>query len=157
MPFPTQASASGTKLYVTTTEPATVDQAGWEAIAGASWSECGRLTSGGIPKPVRNYNDVNQLDGKTFTITGTENMAEIEYGCVFQPDDAGQAVVDANADGVTLLYWKVELPDGYINYFAGYATGYSPTFTDVEGHVSADFTVKAVFDDSGVGVTRVAP
>ncbi len=155
--FPTLASASGTRLHVTTTEPATNDQTGWEAIVSGAWSEVGRLTSGSAPRPVRQFNERRQLDGGTFIITGAEQMADIEYNCVFQPDDAGQTIVDGNSDGQSILYWRLTFPNGYKVYFAGYATGYSPTFDDVESEVSANFVVKALFDDQRVGVVRVAP
>lgn len=160
MAYPSVASASGTKLYVTTTAPATHDEAGFEAILSGDWDECGYLTSGGIPKPVRNYSDVKTLDGKVFVVTGTESMADIEFGCVYQPSDAGQTTVSDNSDGVTLLYWKEVLPGAGSEqiYFAGYCTGYAPSFTDIEGHISADFTVKPIFDTAGVGpVYATAP
>jgi hypothetical protein len=153
MAYPSVASASGTEIYVSTVAPATHDEAGFEAIAGGSWNKVGYLTSGSLPKPVRNYNEVKTLDGNVFVVTGTESMADIEFGCVYQPGDAGQDVLEANSDGVTLLYWKAVLPGATAKtvFWAGYSTGYSPAFTDVEGHVSADVTCKPVFDDQGVG------
>lgn len=151
MAYPSVASASGTLVYITTTQPATHNAAGFDALA--DWEAIGYLTTGGLPKPVREFKKVKTLDGNEFVVTGSETMDQIEFGCIFQPGNQGQADVEAAADGVTLCFIKQQLPGAGVKprYAAGYITGYAPNYTAADDEVTANFMFQPIFDDAGVG------
>lgn len=148
--YPELASAAGTTLSISTTAPATHDAAGFAAIA--AWETVGYVVNpGGLPRGVREYEDVDLLDGRSLVIIGSERMETIEVECVYQPGDDGQAAVEAAADGKTVVWFRWRLPMGRDVYAAAYVTGYAPNVEDAGGYVSATFTIKPIYDAEGVG------
>lgn len=152
--YPQLATAAGTTISISTTGPATHDAAGFAAIA--TWVEIGAVVnSGGFPKSVREYNDVNLLDGTTLVIPLNESMDDIEVEAVYQENDAGQTAVESVANGLTIAWFKWETPAGTQVYCAGYVTGYGPSAETSEDYVASTFTIKPIFDVNKVGPVRV--
>ena len=150
--YPSLASAAGTKLSISTTAPATHTVAGFDGIAAGSWKDVGFITSpGGFPRGVREYEDVDLLDGSSLVIIQPERMESIEVEAVYQPEDAGQAAVQAASNGKTIVWFRWTTPAGRKVYCAGYVTGYAPNVEDVTGYVSATFTIKPIYDATGSG------
>lgn len=152
--YPTIANASGTTVGVTTSVPGSHDASGFGAL---SYTTIGQVvTPGSLPKEFREYTDVDLLDGTTLPVIGPKRMEDLNIETVFQGDDAGQAIIEANADGETELFFEFALPSGDKVYCAGYATNYGPTVDSPTGYVASNFTVKPIFDSAGNGVVRVA-
>lgn len=145
------ANAAGTTISISTTAPATHDTAGFEAVTG--WQTIGAVVnSGGFPRAVREFNDVDLLDGTSLVIAQNERMEPVEVEAVYQPDDTGQLAVASAADGQTVRWFRWALPNGTNVYAAGYVTGYGPTAETSADYVAARFTIKPIFDVNKVGV-----
>ena len=150
--YPSLASAAGTKLSISTTAPATHDEAGFEAIAESSWEDIGYVVNaGGLPRGVREYEDVDLLDGRSMVIVGPERMEGIEIECVYQPGDEGQQTVRAAADGKTVVWLRWSLPMGQDIYAAAYLSGYAPSIEGAGSYVGVIFTARPIYDAEGVG------
>lgn len=148
--YPELASAAGTTLSITTTAPATHDAAGFAAATG--WLDVGYIVNpGGLPRGMREYEDVDLLDGTSLVIIGSERMETIEVEAVYQPTDTGQAAVEAAADGKTVVWFRWSLPMGRDVYAAAYVTGYAPNVESATGYVSSVFSIKPIYDAEGVG------
>ena len=152
--YPQLATAAGTTISISTTAPATHDAAGFEGITG--WIEIGAIVnSGGFPRSVREFNDVNLLDGSTLVIPLNETMENIEVEAVYQENDAGQTALEGVADGLTIAWFRWMTPAGTAIYAAGYVTGYGPSAETSEDYVGVTFTIKPIFDVNKVGPVRV--
>ena len=71
--YPQLATAAGTTISISTTAPAEHNETGFEGIT--TWVEIGQIVnSGGFPKAVRDFNDVNLLSGVVLVIPLNETM-----------------------------------------------------------------------------------
>lgn len=153
--YPTLATAAGTALHITTTAPATHNAAGFTGIAEAQWRRVGLVVNtGGFPKQVREYNNVNLLDGSVLVVPQNESMEALEVEAVFSPTDVGQTAVEAASNGNTVVWFRWTLPSGYRVYCAGYVTGYGPSAETSEDYVANTFTIQPLFDVNKNGVVR---
>lgn len=149
--YPMLANAAGTTISISATAPATHDTAGFEAVTG--WLPIGAVVnSGGFPRAVREFDDVDLLDGTSLVIAQNERMEAIEVEAVYQGEDAGQLAIAEAADGRTVRWFRWALPSGTNIYCAGYVTGYGPTAETSADYVSAGFTIKPIFDVNKIGV-----
>lgn len=152
--YPQLATAAGTTISISTTAPTEHDETGFEGIT--SWVEIGQVVnSGGFPKAVRDFNDVNLLSGVVLVIPLNETMENIEVEAVYQETDAGQEDIEGVADGKTVAWFKWETPAGTKVYCAGYVTGYGPSAETSEDYIANTFTIKPIFDVNKVGPVRV--
>lgn len=155
--YPTLATAAGTEIHISTTAPATHNAAGFDAIAANSWRRIGLVVnSGGFPKQVREYNNVNLLNGTVLVVPQNETMEALEIETVFQSTDAGQLAVEGVSGGNTVCWLRWTLPNGYKVYAAGYITGYGPSAETSEDYVANTFTFQPIFDVNKAGVVRSA-
>lgn len=151
--YPTLANAAGTTISISETAPATHDTAGFDAVTESAWLKIGAVVnSGGFPRAVREFDDVDLLDGGTMVIVQSERMEAVEVEAVYQGSDAGQDAIATASDGQTIRWFRWALPNGTKVYCAGYVTGYGPTAETSADYVSARFTIKPIFDANGVGV-----
>lgn len=159
MPYPTIPPAAGTLIHVSTEIPATHDATGFGAIVEADWDEIGFvMSSGGLPRAVRSFSDVDFLDGSAFPVVGPARMAELQIQVALAESIAGHLTVEANSDGSTKLSFRWSLVGGIKVYAVCFATGYAPTIGDFNTQpVMADFTIKPLFDDNRVGPVLVRP
>lgn len=152
--YPQLAIAAGTTISISLVAPSEHDEAGFEAIT--AWAEIGMVVnSGGFPKAMRDFNDVNLLSGVVLVIPLNETMKNIEVEAVYQETDAGQEAIESVTDGKTVAWFKWETPAGTKVYCAGYVTGYGPSAETSEGYVANTFTIKPIFDVNKVGPVRV--
>lgn len=152
--YPSLATAAGTTISISVIGPTTHDEAGFEAVA--DWVEIGAVvSSGGFPRAVREFNDVNLLDGTSLVIPLTETMDNLEIEAVYQENDAGQTALEGVADGQTIAWFRWLTPAGTAIYCAGYVTGYGPSAETADDYVGVTFTIKPIFDVNKVGVVRV--
>lgn len=148
--YPELASAAGTTLSITTTPPASHDATGFSGVS--DWENVGFVVNpGGLPRGMREYEDVDLLSGRTLVVVGAERMETIEVECVYQPEDLGQATVEESSDGKTIVWLRWRLPMGRDVFCAAYLTGYAPNIDSPTGYVGAMFTVKPIYDVEGIG------
>lgn len=154
--YPTLATAAGTTISITDTPPSDHNAAGFSGIAAADWDVIGAVVnSGGFPKAVRQFNDVDLLDGTTLVIPLTERMEDLSVDAVYQGSNSGQQAVAAASDGNTIRWFRWVTPSGLSVYCAGYVTGYGPSANTSQDYVGAMFTIKPIFDVNKVGPVRV--
>lgn len=153
--YPTLPTAAGTTVSISVTAPASHDVAGFDAIPDLSWKEIGLVVNtGGFPVQVRDFSDVNLLNGSVLIIPGNEKMDQINIEAVFQRLDEGQLLAEQASDGKTVIWLRWVLPDGFTVYAAGYITGYGPTASQSTDYVACKFTFVPIFDVNRVGVVR---
>ena len=151
--YPEIASATGTKLSISTTAPTAHTVAGFDGIAAGSWRDVGFIVNtGGFPRGSREYDSVDLLDGSSLVMIQPERMESIEVECVYQPTDTGQQAVQTASNGKTIVWFRWTLPSGRKIYCAAYVTGYAPNAATSSDYVSATFTIKPIYDATGVGV-----
>lgn len=152
--YPTLATAAGTRLLVSTTLPSTHDAAGFAAIKGTA-TVVGYVTdAGGFPREVREFGRQELLDGTRFFTPNVADVATVSPTFIFQDTDAGQDLIESNADGLTLLAFIYDLPSAMNVGCVGYATGYAPNVTGPNDPVTATVNIQPVFEASGVAVVR---
>lgn len=156
--YPELATAAGTTVSISNTAPSNHNEAGFVGIAAGSWIPIGAIVNtGGFPRPVRGFDDVNLLDGSVLVIPQSETMADIEVEAVYQGSDAGQLAVAAASDGKTIRWFRWQTPSGLRVFAAGYVTGYAPSANTSTDYVATSFTIKPIFDVNKVGPIRVSP
>ena len=157
--YPSVANAAGTVLRVSATIPATHDQAGFEAITTAdAWTEVGYVTEmGGFPREVIEYGRAQTFNQGEFLYAQTPTIPEISPTVIFQDDDAGQDIIETNADGETQLAVEYVLPSGLHVGVVAYVSGYAPTATSPNEPVGATFTIAPLRPSEGAAVVRHTP
>lgn len=153
------ASASGTRVYITTKAPASHDAAGFNAIPDSAthtgadgFEEIGFVTDlGAIPRPKRSYEDKTTLSGITYKIAQSPKMEDTEMKALLQPANKGQSILEAVGDGVTICWFKTVTPSGRKKYWASYVTGVGDVIEGVEGAMSLAWTSVPLFDANGTG------
>ena len=115
------------------------------------------IEAGGFPRAVREFGNVDLLDGKRFYFPTIEDVETMTPTFVYQATDAGQAILETNADGKTLLSFIYVLPSGLNVCVVGYATGYAPTVTTALEVVTGSVTIRPVAPDDGAYVVRHTP
>lgn len=138
-------TTTGLKLHVVKGEPATDNQAGYEAL---TYVEVGKVltapdyggTAAGIPVPVL-------ADGVVDQEKGSITYAETSIGLAYDISDAGQLILSEGFDGTgqyDVHSFKVEYSNGDADYFVSnvYAFTISPGGQDSLVGSSVDVKVK---------------
>lgn len=119
----TAFTSAGTKLYTTSSAPATYSSAGFAAL---TWTEVGEIVN--LGDFGRTYNVVNHIQlgsRKTVKLKGSYNEGNLNLQLARAPGDVGQAKL-VTALGVDTSYsFKVVLQDGTIMYFSGQVVNYT--------------------------------
>lgn len=151
--YPTLASAAGTTISISLTAPANHDVAGFDGITG--WKEIGAVVnSGGFPRQVRSYDDIDLLDGTSLVLPQNERMEPLNVEAVYQGTNPGQVDVASVSGGMTVAWFRWQTPAGRRVYCAGYVTGYGENANTSQDYVAAMFTIRPIFDANKVGVVR---
>lgn len=113
MSFDTVAS---TKIYISPDAPATLDKVGFEALI---WTLIGEVTD--VPSVVgREYNTSTHSPVTNPQVTekkGSYKLPNAEIQCAWDEDDAGQKLVQADADTYNTPSFKLVKQNGAIRYF----------------------------------------
>lgn len=142
-------SAAGTKLYIASAAPATMDVAGFSA---ASWTQIGKVT---------NYTPAS-VEAEIITSQYLEDMFESKQKGInrvgsssinvdVKDGDAGQSACRASMNDKALDYFKVAYPNGREKYVAAYVAGYSETDLQPNGMVSATITLAQTLIETSTG------
>ena len=154
--YPTAGNAAGTMLRVSTTIPATHDAAGFTAIV--DWVEIGYVTNmGGFPREDVTYGRAQTFNQGEFLYSQPATYPEITPEVIFQDDDAGQDLIETNADGQTHLSFDYVLPSGRHISIVGYASGYAPTAASPTEPIGATFRIAPVKPVGEDAIVRWTP
>lgn len=102
-------TTAGTKLFVSTTVPVTINQSGFAAITAANWKEIGEITDLGDGYG-RTYNLVTHNavgTRQTIKLKGTFNDGAFTLQYAEKPGDEGQAMLLNGVDSDANLSFKL--------------------------------------------------
>lgn len=144
----TAQTAAGSKLYVSSTLPATYDEAGFEAL---TWVEVGEVTE--IPSFGKVFNIVNHNplgNRQTVKRKGSYDNGSIDvpyaYDITTVGGDAGQALLLAGLESdVSRSFW-VDVKQLKAHYFTGQITSAPMTLGGVDNIIMKNTTI-AIDDD----------
>ena len=148
-------SAAGTKLYIATAAPATMNIAGFTA---ATWAQIGKIKSY-QPASVEAEILTNQYLEDLFESKnkGINRVGNSTLNIDVKDGDAGQTAVRESMNDKNLDYFKVAYPNGREKYIAAYVAGYSETDLQPTGMVSATVTLAQTLIYVVLGVIWLLP
>lgn len=135
-------TAAGSGLYVSATNPATYDKAGFEAL---TWTEVGEVTE--IPAFGKIYNIVTHLPLKsrqTIKRKGSYDNGDVEVMYAYDVnDDAGQVIMTAAVDSDNSYAFKVDIKDPALKscYFTAQVTSQPLTVGSTDSIVMMSSTL----------------
>lgn len=112
---------AGSALYISSTLPATEDEAGYEAL---TWVKIGEITNFGTRGD--EYADVNHspLDKRrVIHLKGIKDSGVTTYAMAWDKDDAGQVICQTAKDSDDAYAFKEEWQGGDGEYFSGLVMG----------------------------------
>lgn len=146
--MPSQAiTAAGSKLFVSSTLPATYNKAGFEAL---TWTEVGEVTE--IPAFGKVYNIVTHLplgSRQTIKRKGSFDNGDVDVPYAYDTDDdAGQVIMTAAVDSDNSYAFKVDIKDPALKsvYFTAQVTSQPLTVGSTDSIVMMNSTL-AIDDD----------
>ena len=136
-------TSAGTTLGVVAAEPATYDQAGFEAL---TFETVGEITDMGEYGPEYEVVTHNPLDTRrTVKRKGTVNDGALTMQLGRDPSNAGQTILIAGVDGAardTIHSFVVTLQDGTKQYSTGQIFSYTTNVGSVNQITGASVTVE---------------
>lgn len=133
----------GITIGVTTSAPATEDEAGYEALTYTNIGEVVNIGEIGPSAAVVNHDAIDK--GYTQKFKGQINYGSMPLQLGRDIDDAGQILLKAGADGAakyTVHTWRVTHPTGLVQYFRGMVFGYTTNIGGSNTVVGANATVE---------------
>lgn len=117
-------SGSGSKLYISSTLPATYNKAGYTAL---TWVLVGEVTNVGEYGREYDLIDHAPIDTRQIVqIKGNYREGSLPLTFGSTPTDAGQIIINTASKSDNNYSFKVERTDGDIDAFTGKVTSYKP-------------------------------
>ena len=140
-------SSIGTTLSVSSTEPATQDQAGFELL---TYTKIGKLLT--IPA----FGGVAAVISNTPLETGTEcksqgaiNWGSMPLSGLYVDDDAGLDILNEGLNGTFKgqdMAFKLEYPNGAVRYLRGFITTYTENPGDASTNIMTDSAIELNYE-----------
>ncbi len=133
----------GTALAVTTSAPATYDEAGYEALTYTSIGEITSVGEFGATAAVVTHDPLAL--GYTVKRKGQINYGTLALQMARDVSDAGQIILKAGADGAskyTVHTWRITHQSGLVQYFTGMVFGYTTNVGGSNQIVGASTTIE---------------
>lgn len=146
-------TGAGTTVSVTSTLPATYDEAGF-SDAGMTYTVVGELT--GVPEHGAEYALVTHnpiSDRITRKLKGSVNYGSVTLPMALDPADAGQDIMRDHADGTKVddqVSMKIEYSDGSVEYFTCLVMSFTTAADGVDSIMAANATIE--IDNSVISV-----
>lgn len=147
--------SAGTTIGVVAGQPATFNEAGYEAL---TYARIGEVTDGGSHG--RSYTPIthNPLDKRgTQKFKGSFNEGDKQLQVAYDRTDAGQIVLKAALDSDGDYSFQVLYPDGSADYFQAKVMGIVKGGLTANGLRTATVTLAITTNSAGVGIVEVAP
>ncbi len=133
-------TVAGSRIFVSAALPATQDAAGFEAL---TWVEIGEVTDIGSVLG-RAYNTATHApigSPKQTQIKASYTLANAEFVCGWDEEDAGQELVSAASNSNDVYAFKVEKQDGTVRYFTAQVMQFVENNGTVDNVVQGAFTL----------------
>ena len=159
--YPAAAAVNGSRMYVTKSEPATHDSAGFSAIGDSvlgdgtdGWVEVGCVISGDVPKETTEFNSVTCWSGASFQLAGGKTISTVDYELLLNPEAVGQDILEEYKDGQEIVWFKIVLPTSVnrSKAFAAKVTNVGELMGSASDALRLGFTLAPVMDVNEVGV-----
>lgn len=151
----TAMTSAGTTLGISAANPATFDEAGFEAL---TYTPIGEITSidGDIGR-VYNVVTHNPLATRaTVKKKGSYNSGSATIPIAVDRDDAGQVLAEAALTSDNNYSFKLTRQDGTIKYFQGIVTAFPEGFGGVDAITVRTLTVEITANDAGADFVEAA-
>lgn len=151
----TAMTSAGTTIAISAGNPASFNQAGFEAL---SFTDIGEVTSvDGDVGRVYNLVTHNPLATRaTQKYKGSYNSGSLTLPIAIDRADAGQIIVQAALVSDNDYSFKLTLQDGAVFYFKGKVMSFPVNAGGVDSITSGTITVEITADDNGNDFVEVA-
>lgn len=144
----TAKTSAGTTLGISAGNPATFNEAGFEAL---TYTTIGEVTSidGDIGR-VYNLVTHNPLATRhTGKYKGSYNSGSVTIPLAIDPDDAGQTLALTARDSDADYSFVIEEQDGSFRYFRGKVMSFPVNYGGVDAITAGTITIEITADDDG--------
>lgn len=139
MPLAGLENTTGSKIYVSAAEPATITIAGFQAL---DWEEVvGVVTFGEWGDSENDVTEPTLSEGRVFHTNGVRDGGEVSISVQHRATDAGADIVKANAGGQDVISFLKVYASGEGEFAAGILT--SPKFREAGSDTVRGFTTMA--------------
>lgn len=140
-------SGTGSKLYVSSTLPATNTKAGYTAL---TWVLVGDTTDIGEYGPEYTMLEHTPIDsGVTQKIKGNASYGSLPAKMASVPGDAGQVILLAASTSTNDYAFKIEKTDGDIDVFVGQVSSFKAT---VQGNIILSKSVNIDLNSAPINI-----
>ncbi len=146
-------TSAGTVLGIVAGQPATFNEAGYEAL---TYAAIGEITDGGSHG--RAYAEVthNPIGTRgTQKFKGSFNEGTKTLQMAISEDDAGQIVLKAALNSDNDYSFRVLYPDGAADYFQAKVMSFEKANPSVDSIITATVTLGITTTSAGVGIVEV--
>ena len=146
-------TAAGTTIGIVAGPPATFDAAGYTALVFAT---IGEITDGG--QHGRTYAEVTHnpvATRGTQKFKGSFNEGNKTLQLALDDEDTGQIAAKAALNSDANFSFKVEYPDGAIDYFQAKVMAFTKSTSGVDTVVSGTIELSITTTKTGIGIIEV--
>lgn len=146
-------TVAGTTIGISASQPATFNQAGYEAL---TYANIGEITDGG--EHGKTFAEVTHMpiDTRgTQKFKGSYNLGNKTLQLAIDDADPGQIVAKAALESDNDYSFKVEYQDGACDYFQAKVMSFAKAATSVDSIRSATVTLALTTTKAGIGIIEV--
>ena len=140
-------SGTGSKLYVSSTLPATETKAGYTALTWVLVGDTTDIGEYGVDYTILEHTPIDS--GITQKIKGNANYGSLSVKMGSVPADAGQVILLTASTSANDYAFKIEKMDGDIDAFMGKVTTFKPT---VQGNTIISKSVNIVLNSAQINI-----
>lgn len=137
-------TAAGATLGMTAAKPATHDNAGWDAATMTMIGEVTNIGEFGKEFALVTHNPLATRGTKKGK--GSFNNGSLSPSIALDPNDAGQAAMEAALESDDPVYFEVTLQDGTKYRMVGLVMAFKPNIGGVDDVVTASTTIELAPD-----------
>jgi hypothetical protein len=151
----TARTSAGSTLAIAAAQPATYNEAGYDALTPTL---IGEITDLGEFGRVYNVVTHNPLDTRaTVKRKGSYNEGTMELKLALDGEDAGQDLLEAASISDNDYSFELTLQDGTRFFFQAQVSSFKIGVGTVDQITGASVTLELTSNDAGVGIIRVDP
>lgn len=148
----TVATSAGTTLFVSASNPATFDEAGYDAL---SWTEVGEITNMGTFGRAYNLVTHNPIGNRsTQKFKGAFNEGSMQMSLGLDTDNAGQIIMKAASTSDNDYSFRVTTQNGDEYFFQAKVMTWMVNVGSVDQITAAECTLELTTNSAGVGIVE---